>query len=427
LTDTSTRGLRSCQYGNVAKVGVFISWSGNSHGIATTLYEWLPTALHSVNPWVSDYDIHKGTRFLEEIDRALASCKAGIICLTPENTNSIWLAFEAGALASRVTSSKLVIPLVFRMRPTDVPGPLGMFQATRVIKSEMLQLVKALNALNAEEDAIPEHRLEATFEGVWPELEKRLPDLEREQTANTEVVSARKSDPELIEEILDVSKSIRILLEDQARNPISIAGNTYGDTNSAEPLAQAAISSGAGLVGRETYPEVSDHILNASEIWLAGVSLESVMRQFFASFSDAIGHERLNLRFLLLDSEDDLLIATASRSLYGVSSPTDLRQDISTAVSQVEQLQALDHSRSSVQLRYMRNLPSTSLIMVNPMSGNGNAIAEYYPYRASASDRPHIFLNETNRDERKWFVFYRDQFLAMWRDARKSHEVDDAD
>ena len=131
-TNPMTPPSHPCKYGIVTKVGVFISWSGNSQGIANALYEWLPTALHSVNPWVSDYDIHKGTRFLEEIDKALTQCKAGIICLTPENVDSLWVAFEAGALASRVTSSKLVVPLVSRMRPTDVPGPLGMFQASQL-------------------------------------------------------------------------------------------------------------------------------------------------------------------------------------------------------------------------------------------------------------------------------------------------------
>lgn len=410
----------------MTRVGVFISWSGNSQGIANALYEWLPTALHSVDPWVSDYDIHTGTRFLEEIDRALARCKAGIICLTPENMNSLWVSFEAGALASRVMSSKLVIPLVSRMRPTDVPGPLGMFQASQLTKPDMLKVLKALNGLNAPEDIIPDNRLEATFEGVWPELAKRLPELERQQVASMTVVPARKSDTEIIEEILGVSKSIRILLEDQARNSLVAPSDASADSKGSDAAVDTAMSSGAGLSGRETYREVSEQILSASEIWLEGVSLQSIMRQFYASFSDALSHERLKLRFLILDPEDDLLIATASRSLYGVSSPVDLRQDISAAVTQVEQLQALDHTKNSVQLRYMRNLPSTSLIMVNPMSGDGNAIAEFYPYRASSSDRPHIFLNETNRDERKWFVFYRDQFLSMWRDARRLYEANDA-
>jgi hypothetical protein len=105
--------------------------------------------------------------------------------------------------------------------------------------------------------------------------------------------------------------------------------------------------------------------------------------------------------------------------MYGVSSPNDLRQDIEATIVQVAELQSATLSENGVQLRYMRNIPSTSLIMVDPLSGNGAAIAEFYPYRASSSERPHILLNEENRAERKWFLFYREQYLSMWRDARR--------
>jgi hypothetical protein len=370
---------------------------------------------------VSHYDIHRGTRFLEEIDRALIQCKAGIICLTPENKESVWVAFEAGALASRVASSRLVIPLVSRMRPTDIQGPIGMFQACQLTKSDMLDLVKALNSLNTEEDIIAENRLTATFEGVWPEFERQISALEEEQAASGNVEPPRRSNTELIEEILDVTKSIRILVEDQARDPIATAV-AAGETETPEASAQEAMTSGAGLEGRESFPELADAILSASVLWLAGISLQAVMRQYFVAFSESVGHEKLTLRFLVLDLTDDFLMEVASRSLYGVSSPDDLRQDVATAVAQIAQLQSFAHSKSAVQIRYMRNLPSTSLIMANPLSGNGTAIAEFYPYRASSSDRPHIFLNESGIAERKWFVFYREQFLSIWRDARKPEE-----
>jgi hypothetical protein len=257
--------------------------------MAEVLHAWLPTALHSVRPWISREDIHVGARWLEEIDRALNDCKAGIICLTPENTGSVWVAFEAGALASRVASSRLVIPVVSRMRTTDVSGPLGMFQACQMNKSDMLQLLNALNNINADDDIIPESRLSATFEGVWPELAKLIPELEQEQAAASEMEPAKKSDSDLIEEILDVSKSIRILIEDQVRRSLpSVALSPEGDDDPADSTG-SAMSSGAGLEGREAYAELDEQILAASEIWLAGVSLQAIMHQFHAAFRDCVG------------------------------------------------------------------------------------------------------------------------------------------
>ena len=407
------------------KVGVFISWSENSHELASALHEWLPTALHSIKPWMSNYDIHKGTRFLEEIDRALKYCKAGIICITPENSRSVWVAFEAGALASRIETSKLVVPLLSRMRPAQVTGPLSMFQACQLTRSDMLHLMKNLNDLNSEEDVIPETRLEATFDGVWPTFEAKLPELEKKQVSYSEASPAKKTDTELIEEVLDVSKSIRILVEERLRTVGPLEDGQ--ETVPLDSVAQPPMSSGAGLEGRESFGALAHSIGSANEIWLAGISLVAVIRDYYATFAEAIRHERIILRFLLLDPDDNLLLETATRSLYGVSRAQDLTQDISAIVKQIAELQSIDHTGEAVQVRYMRNLPSTALIMTNPMSGNGLAIAEFYPYRASSADRPHILLEETDIAERKWFLFYRDQFLAMWRDARVLSEAGNGD
>ena len=368
---------------------------------------------------MSKYDIHKGTRFLEEIDNALQYCKAGIVCLTPENSHSVWVAFEAGALASRMETSKLVIPLLSRMRPAELHGPLSMFQTCQLTKEDMLQLVRNLNDLNSEEDIIVENRLEATFDGVWPTFEAQIPEIEKRQTFRGMTIPARKSETELIEEVLDVSKSIRVLIEEHVRGSAGVSSGLEGIETA---VIQSPMTSGAGLEGRESFGALAGNLLSASEIWLAGVSLEAIMRHFYAQFMEAVGHERLILRFLLLDPEDDLLIGTATRSLYGVSRAQDLRQDISAVVAQITELRSVDHTHEHVQLRFMRNLPSTALIMANPLSGDGIAIAESYPYRASSADRPHILLNETDRAERKWFIFYRDQYLAMWRDARVAEE-----
>ncbi|MFK4085183.1 toll/interleukin-1 receptor domain-containing protein [Kribbella sp. NPDC020789] len=412
------------------KIGVFVSWSGNSRGIAGALYDWLPSALHSASPWMSQHDIHKGRRFLEEIDNALTNCSAGLICITPENCESVWVAFEAGALANRVALSKLVIPVVSRMRPSDVPGPLGMFQAAELSNPEdMLRLVKSLHSLNSEDDRIPDGRLEATFSGVWPNLESRIPRLESEQLGSASIqVPASKSDSQLLEEILDVSKSVRILIEDRVRTTaLADSSAPSADTMMLEAgRYEPPLASGASLQSRAMYESFAEQMISASEVWLSGVSLQTVVARYFESFLGSIKRDAVKLRFLLLDPEDPLLTATATRSLYGLSGVSDLLSDISGVVKQVTRLQSAARDRSGVQLKYLSNLPSASIIMTNPTGGNGTAIAEYYPYRASSSDRPHVLLSQSDAIERKWFTFYREQYLAMWRDGRNDTDENTA-
>jgi hypothetical protein len=88
---------------------VFISWSGPRSGaVATALKGWLPLVVNALKPWLSSADIDKGARWGKEIAEHLQTAKAGIICLTPSNTRSDWLLFEAGALSKTVDNTSSV-------------------------------------------------------------------------------------------------------------------------------------------------------------------------------------------------------------------------------------------------------------------------------------------------------------------------------
>src|SRR5947209_19321189 len=97
--------------------GVFIGWAGERSGyIAQALRSWLECLSLDVQPWLSSLDLAKGVVWWEELQRQLKSSAAGILCLTPDNKDSPWLHFEAGALA-RSVKRKLVIPFAIDMIP----------------------------------------------------------------------------------------------------------------------------------------------------------------------------------------------------------------------------------------------------------------------------------------------------------------------
>jgi hypothetical protein len=183
---------------------IFISWSGpRSRHVAEALKDWLPTLLQSAKPWMSESDIEKGTRGLEEIGKALAGIKIGISCLTPENLSSPWILYEAGALAKALDDkSRLCTYLLSGLRPQDVAPPLGMFQATKAEKDDTRKLLTSIN-VNVGEEPVQEQILNTLFEKLWPDLDAKI----KAMPAAEMKVQAKRPVEDMVSEIMDILRT----------------------------------------------------------------------------------------------------------------------------------------------------------------------------------------------------------------------------
>jgi hypothetical protein len=151
---------------------VFVSWSGErSRLLAQALHGWLPLVLHYVKPWLSDADVSAGDRWATVVAKELETSNFGIICVTPENLNSPWVLFEAGALAKAMQGSK-VIPLLFNLEFSDISGPLAQFQAKKFDREGLAEVVGSIN--KSCDAAVPDDRKIQLFTALWPELEKQI-------------------------------------------------------------------------------------------------------------------------------------------------------------------------------------------------------------------------------------------------------------
>lgn len=176
---------------------VFISWSGErSKSIANALKHWLPDVIQGLQVWMSDHDIQAGVRWTGELSDELAQCYFGIVCLTPENLDSHWLTFEAGALSKAIEKSR-VVPYRFQLRPSDIGPPLSQFQGVDANKEGTLKLVLSIH--NALENPLgDEGKIARAFDHWWSDLKNMLAEIPK--TA-TRVI---RSDRELLEEVLEI-------------------------------------------------------------------------------------------------------------------------------------------------------------------------------------------------------------------------------
>lgn len=151
---------------------VFISWSGErSRQLAQALHSWLPLVLHYVKPWLSDADVSAGDRWATVVAKELETSNFGIICVTPENLNSPWILFEAGALAKTMQGAK-VIPLLLNLEFSDISGPLAQFQAKKGDREGLEEIITSIN--KSSDPGIPDDRKSQLFTALWPEIERKI-------------------------------------------------------------------------------------------------------------------------------------------------------------------------------------------------------------------------------------------------------------
>jgi hypothetical protein len=148
-------------------MSVFICWSGErSFAVAKAVQELLEA--NGVPVFLSD-EIEKGTAWFASILDRLRRAKAGIVCLTPENLQSPWMHFEAGALAHGLSiradtsggadpsrpsgaggqqggasppspepthPARALFPVLHGVTPAEINGPLSAYQATSTTQRE---------------------------------------------------------------------------------------------------------------------------------------------------------------------------------------------------------------------------------------------------------------------------------------------------
>src|SRR5579859_6784796 len=142
---------------------------------------------------MSDTDVDKGSRGLDEVAKALEGIRVGITCLTPENLNRPWILYEAGALSKTIDDkTRLCTYLLGGLEPHTIEQPLGMFQHTRATKGETNKLVHTINSAISD-DPVSHENLDIIFDRMWPDLEKSLIDLPNVD----QIVEAKRSADEM--------------------------------------------------------------------------------------------------------------------------------------------------------------------------------------------------------------------------------------
>lgn len=192
----------------------FISWSGErSQALGKALHEWLPMVLQSIEPWLSQSDIDAGERWANQVGKELESSDFGIICITRENVSSPWILFESGALAKSMHEGR-VVPLLFDIEFKDIAGPLAQFQAKKVEKAGLLDIVTSINKLS--DSKLSDALLSRQFDALWAAFEQSLTNIPK----NPAHTQKNRPQHEILEELVSSIRGLDMRFrERQEENP----------------------------------------------------------------------------------------------------------------------------------------------------------------------------------------------------------------
>jgi len=179
---------------------IFISWSGaQSKKVAEALHHYLPLIINAIHPWLSSADIDAGARWGADVATKLHQSKVGILCMTSSNLESIWVHFEAGALAKTLENT-YVCPYLMGVKPSGLKGPLAQFQAIQSDEKGTRALVETLNRALGENSLSAGHLGEA-FGVWWPKLKETLDAIEEDEPPGQ-----TRSVEDMVEELLALAR-----------------------------------------------------------------------------------------------------------------------------------------------------------------------------------------------------------------------------
>lgn len=183
---------------------VFLSFSGEaSQQVAMALHDWIRRVLQGVKPWMSQRDIAAGNMWMETLSTQLRGTEFVVICLTPENKDTPWLHFEAGAVWRNVTAAH-VCPYLFNLTPEALTGALREFQSLIADREGTFRLLQAINSHPSLESPLDASDLQESFEVWWPRLEKHLLALRGRAAA----VTVQRPVSEIVTETLDLVRKL---------------------------------------------------------------------------------------------------------------------------------------------------------------------------------------------------------------------------
>ncbi len=153
-----------------------------------------------------------------------------------------------------------------------------------------------------------------------------------------------------------------------------------------------------------------EHAAKASEICIAAIHATSVILSNLGLFETKI-REGCRIRIVLLDPK-----SPSVKVWDRITKRQHTRSEIEASLKALTSVLLNTRDRPNCEVRLIDVLLPFSLFGVDLDQPTGSIIAEHQCYSVPPDGRPHVRL--LPKETPQWFAYYRDQFEAIWADAK---------
>ncbi len=149
-----------------------------------------------------------------------------------------------------------------------------------------------------------------------------------------------------------------------------------------------------------------------NEICIQGITLES-LNHVRPTIENALQQNK-KIKLLYCNKDTRLMpkiekVVVSTSTAVRIKSAIDMANDIRDALG------SDDTARSNFEMRWHHEIPTMSLVIVDPRSDSGSMQIEPYPYKTSQGDRKVFIIKQVEHPD--IFGVYRGAFDKLWNDA----------
>lgn len=181
-----------------------------------------------------------------------------------------------------------------------------------------------------------------------------------------------------------------------------------------ESKLETKVSADDLLHPRSEIPPMTLWLTKYDEIWLAGISLHTIVHSYGRQIESAAQSGK-RLRFLLANPENTALWDTFALGSFTYPDGNAVKKLATDSLALFEQI-LKNSPKNSIEIRLLDYDFSCSYVIGDGKKDHAKMAVEYFSYKVSAGERHHMIVSK--RMDTKTFSFHFQQFEAMWKNAK---------